>query len=243
MEKEKRDLSGFFAIIISICCFIASRAMNIFISSDKGMIIEAMIFTFFTFFTYFLVSKCKNSYSGILAGIVSYFMMAPKLDGLKDIDTRADIVYFIVRIFAMALFVFAIVVHYRKQSKKDITVLPILGLMLITPFCNEVGEYIGKAIYEETGTMYGYYASLFVLYMVGLVIILFIGLSSKPQGMRLVCDFEIIAILVKIGQKSVAIIINYLNENHISKSYYCWIAIYVVFVLIFSVAKEKKLKD
>ena len=243
---SKNKLYCLIAVAIILCSYISQRMLHICCDITREFaIIEAIIFSIATVVVLFLVTKSKDSFYGILIAIFGLRMMPPEINGLSQLCPEAHIVYFLVQKFSLLIFAAAILWLYEKQEKpKTLKALPILCTILVVPFFNnlqsEISVYINSI---ANGNMIYSYFSGFIFYSLAMIIMIFIATKSNNNSARLIVDFQMIALLVNAGRRICAIAINLAQGNHISRSYYCWIMIYVFFFIAFYVLRKRKQKQ
>lgn len=236
-----------------ICCFISvamifgayivQKVLNICLEHTRELaIIEAIVFSALTLVVYILVSRSKEPFYGILTAVFGIRMMPPEISFIELAGAEVDLVYYLVQKFAFVIFAFAIVSLYQEQKRpRMIKPIPILALILVVPFFNEISAKVSDFILAQTnGNMLLSYFSQFTFYTVSLIALLFIGTRCSKVSARLIADFQIGALLLNAGRRLCAIIIISSYGAHISLSYYCWLAIYAFFILAFYVLRKRR---
>lgn len=242
---SKNRLYCLIAVAIILCSYISQRVLHICFDITKEFaIIEAMIFSIATVAVYFLVTKTNDSFYGILTAIFGFRMMPPTINGFEQLSAEANIVYFLVQKFSMLIFAVAILKLYELQEKpKKIRALPILCTILVVPFFIDIQDELSRYINSiANGNMLYSYLTGFIFYTLAMLILIFIAVKSNKDSARLITDYQMIALLLNIGRRVCAVAINLAWGNHISKSYYCWILIYLFFFIVFYVLRRKKLQ-
>lgn len=233
------------SVIIILGGYIIQRILHICCDITRTFAIcEALIFTVLTAVVFFLITKSKDTFYAILTAIFGFRMMPPYIAGLQQLSAQTNIVYFIVQKFSAVIFVFALIWFYKKQQTKNIKALPILAVLIIVPFFMEMQEQLSEYINPiSNGNMLYSYFSGFILYSTAMFILLFVAAKSDFLNSRMVTDYQITALLLNAGRRICAVVINLSQGNHVSRSYYCWIAIYVFFIAAFYVLRMKKQKQ
>lgn len=243
LSKEK--IYCVLSAVIIFGAYISQRIINLTLSPSRTLLIsQAFIYSLLTLIVYLLIVNSKDYFYGILIACFGVRMMPPDiLNSLNQISKSAGLVYFIVTKMAVVIFVIAIIKLYNKQENpKAIKPIPILALLLVVPFSNEIQIAIHEYLYAFSGTMiYSYFAD-FTIYTVAMIVLLFIANNYSWQSTRLITDFQITALGLSTCRRICAIAINLAKGNHISKSYYCWILIYIFFILAFMYLRKKKIK-
>ena len=244
-KVNKGKLYCLISAIIIIGCYAVQRLTSVAFPIDRSLaIIEAMIFSAFVAVVYFLVTKSEEPFYGILISILGFKMMPPNISYLKELSLGADIVYYIVTKAAVVIFAFAIIKLFKEQKyEQKIKALPILFLIAAVPFTNEIASTLSDFSYSLTNgsKLYEYFIR-FAIYSVTMLITLYYASKSNKINAKLLCDYTIIALLVNVARRISVIIILAVQNTHISKSYFCWLAIYIFFIAAFSVLKSKKVK-
>lgn len=246
--KEKTDKGKLYCLIsavIIIGCYAVQKFTALAFPASRSLaIIEAMVFSLFVAVVYFLVTKSKESFYGILISILGFKMMPPAVSSLKALSAGADIVYYIVTKAAVVIFAFAIIKLFKEQKyEQKIKALPILFLIVAVPFTNEIASTLSAFVngYANGNKIYEYFIR-FAFYSMAMLVTLFYASKSNKINSKLLCDYTIIALLVNLARRISVIVIYSIQGFHISKSYFCWSAIYIFFIAAFSVLKSKKLK-
>lgn len=246
--KEKIDRGKLYCMasaIIIIGCYAVQKLTAASFSVNRNFaIIEAMIFSIFVAVVYFLVTKSKEPFYGILISILGFKMMPPDIFALKSLSPEADIVYYIVAKAAVVIFAFAIIKLFREQKyEQKIKVLPILFLITAVPFTNEIAAVLGEFVngYAKGNRVYEYFIC-FAFYSLTMFVTLLYASKSNKINAELLCDYTIVALFVNLARRISVIIIYSVQGLHISKSYFCWSAIYIFFIAAFSVLRYKKVK-
>ncbi|MGN1421454.1 MAG: hypothetical protein ACI4XC_08080 [Eubacterium sp.] len=246
--KEKTDKGKLYCLIsavIIIGCYAVQKLTALAFPASRSLaIIEAMVFSLFVAVVYFLVTKSKESFYGILISILGFKMMPPAVASLKALSSGADIVYYIVTKAAIVIFAFAIIKLFKEQKyEQKIKALPILFLIVAVPFTNEIASTLSAFVngYANGNKIYEYFIR-FAFYSMAMLVTLFYASKSNKINSKLLCDYTIIALLVNLARRISVIVIYSIQGFHISKSYFCWLAIYIFFIAAFSVLKSKKLK-
>lgn len=243
--KEKGKLYCLASAIIIIGCYAVQKLMAIAFPINRNiLLIEAMIFSLCVAIVYFFVTKSKESFYGILISILGFKMMPPKLYALKELCPGADVVYYIVTKAALLIFAFAIIKLFREQkNEQKIKALPILFLIAAVPFTTEIASTLSNFVngYANGNMIYEYFIR-FAFYSLTMLVALFYASKSNKINCKLLCDYSMIALLVNVARRVSVVVIYSIKGSHISKSYFCWIAIYVFFIFAFYLLKAKKEK-
>lgn len=234
------------AVSVILATYVLQGVFHIAFDVTKELlIIEAILFSLASAVVMLLMTKTKESFYGILLAIFGLRMMPPDINGLELLSPHADVLYFIVKQFSLLVFAVGILWFYEKQEKsRQIKALPILCTVLVVAFFMKVQT--GLAAYFEQvahGNMMYSYFSGFILYSVAMIILLFVAVRSNISGAMLIADYQLVALALNFGRRACAVAINLINGTHISRSYYCWMAIYVFFFAAFLALRIKKLKQ
>ncbi len=244
---RKKISSGKIDCIISVAIifgsYIIQKILNICLNITREFaIVEAVVFSLATLIVFFLVTKSKETFYGILTAIFGLRMMPPVINMLEYLSPEAHIVYFLVQKFSIIIFALTVLWLYEQQEKpRKITAFPILCTICVVPFFTDIQGEISVYINSiANGNMIYSYFSAFIFYSLSMIILLFVAANSNYASAKLVIDFQLTALLLNFGRRICAIIINLAQGNHISRSYYCWVAIYVFFFTAFFILKNKK---
>lgn len=244
--KEKMSRGKIYCLISAVIIFgayVSQRVLNIVTEPSRtSVLIQAMVFTLLTAIVYFLISQSNEPFYGILTALFGIRLLPVDIPQLEQFSAGADIVYFLVSKVTFIIFAIAIIRLYRLQNKgNSLTSLPIICAIVIVPFFNEINTVVASyvASISNGNMLYSYFIG-FAVYSASLLCLLFVALRSNNMGARLICDFQLVALLLGAGRRACAIIINTVQGNHISRSYYCYIAIYVVFFIAFFILRKKR---
>ena len=248
MSKTKliRDKSiAILSIAISVAAYAVERLIEIFCEPSRALSFGlAFSMTLCLGAVCFLLLKNKNVFMGLLASLIGYKMLPPTISMISSTSLYGEELYYLVRCAAALIFIALIVKFYRLQKGEErIKTLPILAIMLSTPFFTKIATDSYSFVMVKTGNMLYYYFLTFACYIVGSLVILAIAYRANYASMRFAAYFEFIALGINALKRIGAIVATVSAGDHISRSYYCWIAIYAVLALGFWLAKEKKRKE
>ncbi len=241
----KENIMCVLATIIIVLSYGAQRIIEVTLSPGKSLaLILAIIYTLLLVTVLYLISKSNNSYFGILAALIGYKMMPPPVGFLAQTTVDGYTLYFLVGRAAALLFVIVIYKLYKSQEEPhEIRSLPLLVILLSVPFFSEISQVLSKYFMYKTGNMLYCYFSQFALYFAAIIIILAVAYVSGYTSLRFAKYFEYTALSINILRQLGKIGYFAVNHQHISKSYFVWIAIYVVLMICFYVAEKKKKKE
>ena len=246
MKEEKFGKGRIYCLVSAVIIFgayIAQKVLNIAVETDRtSVLIQALVFSMLTAVVYFLISKSKEPFYGIFTALLGIRMLPPVIPQLEHFSAGAGVVYFLVEKVALVIFAITIIKLYRMQKQEhSLTSLPIICIIVVVPFFNEISSVVSSylASIGNGNMLYSYFAG-FAIYSASLICLTFVALRSNYMGAKLICDFQFVALLMNAGRRACAIIITVAQGNHISASYYCYIAIYAVFFIAFYVLRKKK---
>ncbi len=242
LNITKADAAPLSAMAIIFICYAAEKAFKRLTEwGNTSAIIQAFVFTLATAGVFMLLSKCKNSYWGILAGIFAFKIMPPDIVMLRSVNFDAACVYYLVRKAALVLFLYAVYKLYKSQDDNEdrLRALPIASLFLVIPFAASVAETLSKYAYIKTGSMMVPYALGAGFFIAAAFVLMIICNICPGKNASLICDYAIISFAVNFARKICSVIILGANGYHISKSYFCWFAIYAVLIAAFAIIKTK----
>lgn len=244
LEKKNRNLC-ILSIALCVGCYALERVLEIFTTMDKNTsLIMAMIGTVALACVYFLVSKTKDTFYGLLAALIGYKMMPPSISTLMKHTTDGAVLYYLVGKVAVVLFVLLIIKHYKTQTEeRNIKLIPLVALMVVVPFCSEVSSVIGGYLTHLLGGSMVYtYFTQYIFYIIALVVVLGVALRSNYDTLRFVCYYEFVALSINFLKRLALIVAVAIKGNHISKSYFIWLAIFAAGIALFAVVKENRKK-
>jgi hypothetical protein len=130
-----------------------------------------------------------------------------------------------------------------QEEPHEIRSLPILAILLSVPFFNKIASVLGSFFMYKTGSMLYVYFTQFACYTAAVLVILAIAYNSGFSSMRFTAYFEFTALSINILRQLGKIVYFAIAGEHISKSLYSWIAIFVVLMICFAVATNIKKKQ
>lgn len=243
--KDKMTKGKLYCIISAVLIFgayILQRILNMTLQQTKTIAIaEALAFSILTAVLYFLLSRSDEPFYGILMAIFGIRMLPPDIMSLADLSSGADVLYFIVDRFSFVIFALSIIKLYREQkTDRFISPIPIISTIVVVPLFYEVGSALSNYFADiSRGNMIYSYLTMFAVYSAAMISLLFIATRCSKMGARLICDFQLAALLLNAVRRVCAVIINLAQGNHISRSYYCWILIYVFFFIAFYIIRNR----
>ncbi|MDD6728504.1 MAG: hypothetical protein PUE08_04700 [Eubacteriales bacterium] len=246
--KNKNNTGKAYCLIsavIIIGCYAVQRLLSLGIGATKTLVLlEAMAFSLAVAAVYFLIMKSGESFYGILISLLGFKMLPPSIGGLRELSPGGYIVYFVVTKAAIVLFAFAIIRLFREQKyEQKIKTLPILFLMTAVPFTNKIAAELSAFAntYADGNRLYEYFIC-FAFYALTMIVTLWYASKSNTINAKLMCDYTVIALAVNFARRICVVIVYALRGWHISKSYFCWIAIYLFFIVAFYMLRRKKIK-
>lgn len=234
-----------FAIGLIMACFAGVRFVEIFAQPDKTLsLILAMVCTLALAVVYFIISKTSNAFYGLLASIIGYKMMPPAITTLINHTTDGAVLYYLVRKAAVVLFVLLIIKMYKMQKDEDkIKLIPIAAIMVVVPFCSEVGRVLGTHLTNQLGgSMVYYYFSCYAFYIIAVMVVLMTAYRSNYATLRFTCYFEFVALAINMLKKIALVVALAVKGQHISKNYFAWIIIFTALIAVFAIVKENRKK-
>lgn len=242
IDKDKsRCLS---AIVIMMACYGGERVLEQLVNmSSKMTIIVSFVFIIALAVCCYLINSSKNIFYGILAVLIGYKMMPPAIPALENASVDGNMLYYAIQKASVVIFVCLAVKLYRMQEKPvKISALPILACAAVVPFVTEIGTHVGYYLMGELGgSMIYTFVAQFASYFIATAIVLGVAYESGYESMRLVADFEYVALGINILRRLGTIAGLVLNHEHISKSLFCWIAIYAICIVATAfITKAKK---
>lgn len=234
------------SVLLVVFCYAMERFIPLIFTLSKTLVIvQAIIYTLLVGIIYLLIVRSNDIMLGTISAILAYKIVPPDIAGLASFSKGAHLLYYLVGRVAVVLFLAAIVRLYYKQSKpREIKPVVILLLILMIPFMNELNYVVADFVngYANGNMLYAYFIG-FAFNIATMLILLFAATRTNYQSAMLIINYEIISILFRTASKLCAIIARAVQGNHISKSLYCWIAIYVFMLTAFIVLKKIKLKN
>lgn len=234
------------AMAIIFICYAAEKAFKRLTEwGNTSALIQAFFFTLATAAVFLLLSKSKNTHLGILAGIFAFKIMPPDIVMLRSVNLDAACVYYIVRKAALVLFLYSVYKLYKSQSNdaEKLRALPIASLLLVIPFATSVSETLSKYAYIKTGSMMVPYALGAGFFVAAAFVLMVICNIYSGKNAALICDYAVISFALNFARKVCSVAILASGSYHISKSYYCWFAIYAVLIAAFMLVKSKTAKS
>lgn len=239
---NKNQLLSLLSLAIVLICYAGEKALKRLTPwSETSALLQAVVFTAAVAAVFFILIKTKEPYFGMIAGIFAFKLLPPDMDMLSAYNLDAACVYYIVRKMALVLFLYVIYKIYMSQRKTEnhIRALPVAALLVVIPFFTDVSNPLEEYAYIKTGSMMLPYALDAGFYIAAACILGIFCLIFTGKSAALICDFSTIGFVLGAARKlSSALII--LNAGmHLSKSYICWIAIYIALAAAFAVLRKK----
>ncbi|MBQ7739869.1 MAG: hypothetical protein IJT65_01360 [Eubacterium sp.] len=229
-----------FIICIIVAAYIAQKALEFYVVPSKTVaIVSAMIHTLILASAIYVISKSKEPFWGLLAALYGYKMLPVPILILWSQSADAYILYFFVSKVAMIIFAVLIYRLYEQQgNNKEIKAVPILAAMFAVPFFNGIASEFTAYFLKKTGSMLFGFFSQYACYIAACAIILFLAYISSEKSLKLIVGFEVVAVCVNVLRTLGKITVGVIQNTHISKSLYGWIAVYVL-VLVASIVSLK----
>lgn len=243
---EKMSKGKIYCLVSAVLIFgiyILQKVLNIAVVPSRSIVIlQAFAFSLVTAIVYFLLSKSGEPFYGILMAIFGIRMLPPDIYNLADFSQGANLLYYFVQKFAFVIFAAAIVKLYEQQEKpRMIKPIPIICTIIVVPFFNEISSTLHSFLLTQTGSMLYAYFSDFAVYAAAMIALLYVAVRCSRKSARLVCDFQIVALLLNFGRRACTIIYLFAIGEHISKSYYCWLLIYSFFIVVFYILRKRRM--
>ena len=248
MDKKlftKENMMCALATAIVVATYGAQRIFEVTLQPDKNLaLVLAIVYTLLLAVVLLLISKSENSYFGILAALIGYKMMPPPLNFLAQTTADGATLYYLVGRGAAVIFILVVYKLYKMQEEPhEIRSLPILTILLSVPFFTEIATVISRYLMYKTGSMLYCYFAQFALYAAAVFVILAVAYISGYSSLRFTAYFEFTALGINILRQLGKIGYFAIKGEHISKSYYVWIAEFVILIICFVVATKFKEKE
>lgn len=249
-ELNKNRGLCLFSIALIMACYASERIIEVAFSITNTMAITmAIVYTIALAAVYFIVSKTSNAFYGLLAALVGYKMMPPSIPSLAQLSSDGTMLYYIVQKCGIVIFVLLIVKMFKAQKEKNkIALIPILAVLVVVPFFNEIGNVLGRYLmYTFGGSMLYAYFTSFALYALATLVIMMVIVRYDYNTVKFIVSYEFIALIINILRRIGIIAVNLINGQHVSGSHYSWIAIFAIamigFGIILKTEKKKQIKE
>lgn len=244
----KENMMCALATAIIVATYAAQRILEVSVKADKSLaLILAIVYTLLLAVVLLLISRSNNSYFGILAALIGYKMMPPPLNFLSQTTVDGATLYYLVGRGAAVIFILVVYKLYKMQEEPhEIRSLPILTILLSVPFFMEISTVVSRYLMYKTGNMLYCYFAQFALYAAAVLVILGVAYISGYTSLRFTAYFEFTALGINILRQVGKIGYFAIAGEHISKSYYVWIALFAALIICFIIAtkvKEKKINE
>ena len=243
-DMKRERLFCAVAIGMVTLCYAVERLLEVFSDVDGSTACAlAGIFTVVTAVIIAVCARSRNAFYGMLVALVGYKMMPPTIPALNTLATGSSILYYIAQNASIALFIVVLIKLYKEQKENKISLIPALACALVVPFFVQMGNTVGGYLmmYMNQNMLYLYF-SQFAFYSLAMLIIFVVAVKSDYNSFRFVACYEFIALTINILRKLGVIGVYAVKGTHISKSFYCWIAIYVFFVALYAITLQKQKK-
>lgn len=240
----KENIYCIISAVIIIGCYATERMITLCLQPQREILLcEAILFSMLILVTYLLILRSKDSFYGILIAILGLRMMPAQITYLGEFSPPAQMLYYIVGKAAIVIFAFAIIKLYDAQGyPRKIKPLPILCLLVAVPFTNEIADTVCNFILPYcNGNMLYIYFTRYAIYSATLIITLWYASICNSISARLICEYTLIALCVNMARRICVIAVYLASGEHISRSYYCWVAIYVFFFVAFFIMRKRKM--
>lgn len=230
------------AIGLVTLCYAVERLLEVFSNVDGATACAlAGIFTVVTAVIIAVCARSRNAFYGMLVALVGYKMMPPTIPALNSLATGSSILYYIAQNASIALFIVVLIKLYKEQKENKISLISALACALVVPFFAEIGNTVGGYLmmYMNQNMLY-LYLSQFAFYSLAVLAVFVIAYKSGYNSFRFVACYEFIALTINILRKLGVVGVYAVKGTHISKSFYCWIAIYIFFIAVFAIALQRK---
>lgn len=244
-ELTKNHTLNVLAVFIIVVSYAAERVIELFIPEGKTVgIILAMIYTILLGLVVYILSKNDDTTLGLLSALLGYKMMPVTVSFLGEYSAEAELLYTLVRYAAIAIFAYIIYKLYMRQPEpKNIKAITILAIMFVVPFFSRISGSVSSYFYMKTGSMMLPYFTGYVCYTAATLFIIGVAYISGIKSLRFAVCFEVFAMAINAAKVFAKIGYRVINDWHISKSFYVWIAVYALLAVLSIAAmkfKEKK---
>ena len=241
IKMDKNKALCLASIIIIVFAQALEKILGVTITpSQTSGLICAMFYTLLVAVVYFLISKTTSSLMGILAALLAMKMMPPNIVYLADYTTDGTMLYFIVQKFSVLLFAVLVYKFYAEQEKpRAIKPLPILMLFLAIPFSNQISNFACSYFLVKTGSMLIPYLTQYACYAAAVIVILVVSYKCGKESFRFTAYFEFIALGINTFRQLGKLAYLIVSGQHVSKSIYGWIILFVAFIVVYAVMLKK----
>lgn len=241
---SKNQVPALISLIIVFICYVAEKAFKRLTPwGSTSAILQAIVFTAAVGVVLLLLYKSKDIYFGMLAAIFAFKLLPPDIVMLRSTYLDAASVYYLVRKAALVLFLVMIYRFYEMQTTDDkyekIHAVAVGLLLLAMPFCTEIGAEFASYALIKTGSMMIPYACHAASYIIAAAVLAAVCFIFRGKSAALIIDFSVIGFVINIARKTVSVLIISNAGYHVSKSYFCWIAIYAVLAAAFIIIRKK----
>lgn len=241
---NKAQLPALLSIVIIYAVYIAEKALKRLTDwSSTSAIIQAFVFTAAVLAVFLLLLKCKDYYLGLLTSILAFKIIPPKIDMLHTMAFDACAVYFLVRKVALVLFLFMIYRFYQEYKKEQpedyVHLMGIVAIMLVFPFISDIAANYENYARLRTNNLLYMYAMQAVAYVAIFVIIAYFCFKFRGKTSKLICDYSAFVLITRMLRKATSALILAHAGIHVSKSYFCWIAICAVLMVYMTIVRKK----
>lgn len=246
IKLNKDQKSGMLCIFIIVFAYAAERMIELFLPSSKTLgIILAMVYTLLLAFVVFTLSKCEDVKTGLLATLLGYKMMPVSVSFLNEYSAEAYLLYCYVKFAAIVMFIYLMYKFYMKQQPpREIKAPVVLAIVFAVPFFNQISSTTQTYLLSKTGSMLLPYFADCAGYAAATLVIIGIAYASSLESLKFAVTFEAIAITINALKVCARIGYRIINSWHISGSYYLWLVVYVLLIVVCVTAlKFKAIKD
>ena len=242
IKFSKGQMTALAALFIVFACYAAEKAFKRLTEwNSVSALLQACVYVVCVVVVYFLIVKSKETYFGMISALFAFKIMPPQLIMLQYANADAYMIYYIAGKAAIVLYILAIYKLYKSQpSPKEIKAEPVLAVILVANFISPISEKLSAYVFGKTGTMMLPYAVQALCYILIMAVLIIVACMNSGKSATLVTDFSIIGLVINILRKTASLLILASAGMHISKSYFCWIAIYAVLIVCFVIVRKKR---
>ena len=240
-KLSKSQLLCTVAIVITVAAQALEKILEVAIQpSQISALVCAMVYTIAVACVYFLISKSTNTFWGLLASLLAFKMMPPKINYILNVTVDGGMLYFIVQKVAILLFLVLAYRFYRAQEKQHcVNIIPVFILAAAVPFFNEISAFVDNYFLYKTGSMILPFLTNYACYTLAVVTALAVAFISGKESMKFAAFYEFCALGINMFRQIGKIGYFITTNQHVSKSFYGWIAVLAVLMVVTAVLLKK----
>ncbi len=233
------------SVILIVVAQAAEKIIEVAAAPGKTLALCcALIYTVLVGAVYLFIKKGDSSFMGMFASLLALKMLPPNINYFASVSPDGAMTYFVLQKASVVIFAVLLYKFYREQPQpRSIKPLTLVALVGAVPFFNTISATTTSFLLYKTGSMMLPYFAEYACYAAAALVILGIAYKSGYASMRFAAYFEFAAFGINIVRRAGKIGYFLMSNQHVSKSIYGWIVLYLVLAAVFAFALSKSKKE